>query len=196
MGGHDAARSVAVLPGDRLHAARPTATRSVYERHRHRFEVNNEYRERLAEGGLIASGVSKDGNLVEIMELRDHPFFVGVQFHPEFRSRPTRPHPLFHDFVEAAIGTLPEGAQRELPLTDAMDRVAPPMPTSWCSPATKPSSVDATGVWLPDRSGGPSQEPVLERSKGGRLALGGPDRGEPPYPSASTILLKLRERGG
>jgi CTP synthase len=78
--------------------------------------VNNEYRERFAEGGLIASGVSKDGNLVEIMELRDHPFFVGVQFHPEFRSRPTRPHPLFRDFVGAAKAALPEGAQRSLPL--------------------------------------------------------------------------------
>ena len=107
------------------HAGRAYGEPSVYERHRHRFEVNNGYRERLAEAGLVASGVSKDGNLVEIMELRDHPFFVGVQFHPEFRSRPTRPHPLFRDFVAAAIGTLPEGAQRELPLTERMERVAP-----------------------------------------------------------------------
>ena len=107
------------------HAGDAYGDESVYERHRHRFEVNNEYRERFAEGGLIASGVSRDGTLVEIMELRDHPFFVGVQFHPEFRSRPTRPHPLFRDFVEAAMQTLPEGAQRELPLTDVLDRVTP-----------------------------------------------------------------------
>ena len=94
---------------------------TVFERHRHRFEVNNGYRAALAEAGLIASGCSPDGTLVEIMELRDHPFFVGVQFHPEFRSRPTRPHPLFRDFVAAAKGTLPEGAQRALPLADPLD---------------------------------------------------------------------------
>ncbi len=88
----------------------------VFERHRHRFEVSNEYRAPLAEAGLIVSGCSPDGHLAEIMELRDHPFFVGVQFHPEFRSRPTRPHPLFRDFVAAAKDTLPEGAQRALPL--------------------------------------------------------------------------------
>jgi CTP synthase len=103
----------------------------VFERHRHRFEVNNAYREALAEAGLIASGVSPDGQLVEIMELRDHPFFIGVQFHPEFRSRPTRPHPLFRDFVAAALQTLPEGAQRALPLNGAFHRAeAEPEPVS------------------------------------------------------------------
>jgi CTP synthase len=88
----------------------------VAERHRHRFEVNNAYRDRLADAGLIVSGASPDGRLAEIMELRDHPFFVGVQFHPEFRSRPTKPHPLFRDFIAAAKATLPEGSQRALPL--------------------------------------------------------------------------------
>ncbi|MGD9712146.1 MAG: CTP synthase [Thermomicrobiales bacterium] len=87
----------------------------INERHRHRFEVNNDYREALAEAGLIASGVSPDGRLVEIMEIDGHPFFVGVQFHPEFRSRPNRPHPLFRAFVGAAMSNLPEGAQRTLP---------------------------------------------------------------------------------
>ncbi|HKG24648.1 MAG TPA: CTP synthase [Thermomicrobiales bacterium] len=95
----------------------------VFERHRHRFEVNNNYRAAMAEAGLVASGVSPDGHLVEIMELRDHPFFVGTQFHPEFRSRPTRPHPLFRDFVGAAAQTLPEGAQRALPLNGALKTV-------------------------------------------------------------------------
>ncbi len=95
----------------------------VSERHRHRFEVNNEYRQQMADAGLIASGTSKDGTLVEIMELKDHPFYMGVQFHPEFRSRPNRPHPVFRDFVAAAIDRLPEGAQRELPLEHAVDRV-------------------------------------------------------------------------
>jgi CTP synthase len=95
----------------------------VFERHRHRFEVNNAYRAELADTGLVASGVSPDGRLVEIMEPRDHPFFVGTQFHPEFRSRPTRPHPLFRNFVGAAAQTLPEGAQRALPLNGALKAV-------------------------------------------------------------------------
>ena len=75
----------------------------IQERHRHRFEVNNAYRDLLAEAGLVFSGLSPDGRLVEIAELRDHPFMLGSQFHPEFKSRPTRPHPLFKDFVAAAI---------------------------------------------------------------------------------------------
>ena len=88
----------------------------VYERHRHRFEFNNEYRDRLARAGLRVSGSSPDGKLVEIVELENHPFMLGCQFHPEFKSRPTRPHPLFRAFVRAAIETPREGDQRELPL--------------------------------------------------------------------------------
>jgi CTP synthase len=91
---------------------------NIFERHRHRFEVNNQFRDQLAEAGLVASGISPDGNLVEIMEFEGHPFFVGVQFHPEFRSRPNRPHPLFQAFVEAAHNTLPEGTQRVLPFEE------------------------------------------------------------------------------
>jgi hypothetical protein len=74
----------------------------VFERHRHRYEVNNRYRRRLEDAGLVCSGTSPDGRLVEIVELPDHPWFVAGQFHPEFRSRPTRPHPLFREFVGAA----------------------------------------------------------------------------------------------
>jgi hypothetical protein len=74
----------------------------VFERHRHRYEVNNRYRRRLEDAGLVCSGTSPDGRLVEIIELPDHPWFVAGQFHPEFRSRPTRPHPLFREFVGAA----------------------------------------------------------------------------------------------
>jgi CTP synthase len=74
----------------------------IYERHRHRFEFNNHYRDRLAAAGVVFSGTSPNGRLVEIIELRDHPFFVGSQFHPEFRSRPNRPHPLFREFMRAA----------------------------------------------------------------------------------------------
>lgn len=75
----------------------------VYERHRHRFEFNNHYREQMEKGGFIFSGTSPDGRLVEIIELSDHPWFVASQFHPEFTSRPTRPQPLFRDFVEASL---------------------------------------------------------------------------------------------
>jgi CTP synthase len=99
-------------------AGRSYGEPTVFERHRHRFEVSNDYRDLLERAGLFASGVSPDGRLVEIMERRDHPFFIGVQFHPEFRSRPNRPHPIFREFVRAAIDALPEGAQRSLPLDE------------------------------------------------------------------------------
>ncbi len=86
----------------------------IYERHRHRFEFNNEYRELLAGAGVVFSGLSPDGKLVEIIELTGHPFFLGTQFHPEFKSRPDRPHPLFRDFVGACLerrrGLLAEAA--------------------------------------------------------------------------------------
>jgi CTP synthase len=76
----------------------------IRERHRHRFEVNNAFREKLSKAGLRFSGVSPDGELVEMIELSDHPFFIACQFHPEFLSRPYRPHPLFLGLVEAALG--------------------------------------------------------------------------------------------
>lgn len=75
----------------------------IYERHRHRWEFNNSYREQLANAGLVIAGTLPNGRLVEIVELKDHPWFVGTQFHPEFKSRPTNPHPLFRDFVKAAL---------------------------------------------------------------------------------------------
>jgi CTP synthase len=86
-----------------------TRTREVYgesvisERHRHRYEVNNAYRQQLVDGGLVISGTFQEGRLVEIVELPDHPWFVASQFHPEFKSRPTRPAPLFREFVAAAL---------------------------------------------------------------------------------------------
>ncbi len=75
----------------------------VYERHRHRYEFNNQFRQEMEQAGFIFSGTSPDGRLVEIIELADHPWFVASQFHPEFISRPTRPQPLFRDFVEASL---------------------------------------------------------------------------------------------
>jgi CTP synthase len=88
-------------PGSK--AAQAYGTLQISERHRHRWEVNNAYRDVLAEGGLRLSGQSPDGGLVEIIELPDHPWFLGCQFHPELKSRPTRPHPLFAAFVGAAL---------------------------------------------------------------------------------------------
>ncbi|MEX0673427.1 MAG: CTP synthetase, partial [Gaiellaceae bacterium] len=76
---------------------------TVHERHRHRYEVNNLYRPKLEELGLVVSGTFQEGRLVEIVELPDHPWFVASQFHPEFKSRPTRPAPLFREFVGAAL---------------------------------------------------------------------------------------------
>ncbi len=75
----------------------------ISERHRHRYEFNNEYRQLLQDKGLVISGTSPDGRLVETVELTERPFYVGVQYHPEFKSRPNHPHPLFRGFVGAAI---------------------------------------------------------------------------------------------
>jgi CTP synthase len=89
----------------------------VDERHRHRYEFNNEFRDILQKAGMIYSGLSPDDKLVEICELANHTWMVSCQFHPEFRSRPGRPHPLFRDFISAAKDTLREGAQPLLPLS-------------------------------------------------------------------------------
>jgi CTP synthase len=94
----------------------------VMERHRHRFEFNNRYRALLESAGLVISGHSPDGRLVEIIELRDHPWYVGSQFHPELVSRPNRPHPLFRDFIAAALHTFREGDQRPLPLDELLSK--------------------------------------------------------------------------
>ena len=77
-------------------------TEEIFERHRHRYEVNNDYRNVLKEHGMVLSGLSPDGRIVEMAELKDHPFFIATQAHPEFKSRPNRPHPLFAGFVRAA----------------------------------------------------------------------------------------------
>jgi CTP synthase len=99
-----------LTPGSKAAAA--YGSEVIYERHRHRFEVNNRYRQALEAAGMVLSGQSPDGRLVEIVELRDHPWFVATQFHPEFKSRPDRPHPLFDGFVASAIavaeGRIPE----------------------------------------------------------------------------------------
>ena len=90
-----------LLPGSKI--ASIYGTTSISERHRHRYEVNTAYRKRLEEKGLIFSGMSPDGVLPETVEISDHPWFIGVQFHPELKSRPFAPHPLFASFVAAAL---------------------------------------------------------------------------------------------
>jgi CTP synthase len=100
-------------PGSKAAAAYQTQT--VKERHRHRFEFNNSYREAFEAAGACFSGLRPDQRLVEIMELTEHPFMLGSQFHPEFQSRPNRPHPLFCDFIRAAI----EYGERRTPITSA-----------------------------------------------------------------------------
>jgi len=91
-----------MLKPDTLAAAAYRAD-EISERHRHRYEYNNDYRQQLEDGGLKVSGTSPDNNLVEIVEIEDHPWFLGCQFHPEFKSKPMKPHPLFRDFIKAAL---------------------------------------------------------------------------------------------
>jgi len=105
-------------------AAGAYGSTEVTERHRHRYEVNNDYRDRLTEAGLVFSGTSPDGRLVEFAELprEVHPFFVGTQAHPELKSRPTRPHPLFSAFVQAAVD-YQEAARLPVPTDDEAEKV-------------------------------------------------------------------------
>lgn len=84
-------------------SARAYKAKDILERHRHRYEVNNSFREKLEKSGLVVAGVNPDRDLVEIVELKNHPFFLGTQFHPEFKSHPTNPHPLFKEFIKACI---------------------------------------------------------------------------------------------
>lgn len=95
-------------------SAKAYGTHNILERHRHRYEVNNRYRQDLQQQGLVLAGLSPDGRLVEVVELEGHPFFVASQFHPEFKSRPNRPHPLFDAFIQAAMrrAGVPELAKR------------------------------------------------------------------------------------
>jgi CTP synthase len=107
------AQAVELVPGTRAHKAYGESV--IHERHRHRYEVNNHYRPTLVEGGLVVSGTFQEGRLVEIVELPEHPWFVASQFHPEFKSRPTRPAPLFRDFVGAALARMRERAAVSVP---------------------------------------------------------------------------------
>jgi CTP synthase len=107
-----------LLPGSLAFEAYGTS--EISERHRHRYEFANDFREQLSSAGLVLSGTSPDKKLVEMVELREHPYFIGCQFHPEFKSRPTAPHPLFARFVRAALerqATRERGDERKAPET-------------------------------------------------------------------------------
>jgi CTP synthase len=104
--------------------AEGTLARAIYgvaeisERHRHRYEVNQRYLETLRAHGLVVSGLSPDGKFVEMVELADHPWFLGCQFHPEYKSKPTQPHPLFVSYIAAALAEQERRPDRERVLTD------------------------------------------------------------------------------
>ena len=98
-----------LFPGTNSYKA--YGTQSIEERHRHRYEFNNEYRQRFIDGGMTVAGVNPDRNLVEIVEIPSHPWFVAVQFHPELKSRPNRPHPLFRDFITASLNHAEQSEQ-------------------------------------------------------------------------------------
>jgi len=103
MGGTMRLGAYACRLKDKTIARRAYGTRTVYERHRHRYEFNNALQNILESKGLVTAGINPESGLVEIIELRDHPFFLGTQFHPEFKSRPLKPHPLFREFIRVAI---------------------------------------------------------------------------------------------
>ena len=94
------AQVCALAPGSK--AAELYGAEEISERHRHRYEFNNDYRDQFEEAGFVFSGTSPDGGLVELIELKDHPFYMASQFHPEFLSKPVLPHPLFAGFIKAA----------------------------------------------------------------------------------------------
>jgi CTP synthase len=117
----------------------------IYERHRHRYEVNNHLRKRLEVAGLVCSGTSPDERLVEVIELaRDqHPFFVASQYHPEFKSRPERPAPLFREFVGAAL------ARNEAPLSGTGTRTRPVAPADGAPSGPADDDVSVTRAGAP-----------------------------------------------
>ena len=165
QGRHHAARPRPVPPGQG-HAGRAGLRgRLVFERHRHRYEVNNRFRRRLEDAGLVFSGTSPDGRLVEMIELPDHPWFVAGQFHPEFRSRPTRPHPLFRDFVGAATA-----------FADDRDRTT-------VAPA-RPSGARADGVPAHRNGGDPAPTPASPSVTASGLAPAPASAGTAPRPLA------------
>jgi CTP synthase len=116
-------------------AATAYGSANISERHRHRYEFNNIYRQQFAANGMQFSGTSPDGSLVEVIELREHPWFVAVQYHPEFKSKPTNPQPLFAGFVAAAVNRSKNKSERP---TTKDKNLLPPSPKS--QPQTQTSA--------------------------------------------------------
>ncbi len=171
-----------LTPGSKAHTV--YGDEVVYERHRHRFEVNNRYRATLEGAGMILSGQSPDGRLVEIVELRDHPWFVASQFHPEFKSRPERPHPLFDGFVATAVA-LRDGREPELRARPGRaapaDRAREPIPAR-PAPATAPPALPAPPAAVPPA---PPASGALEASPAEPAGNGRASADEDPTPVAA-----------
>jgi CTP synthase len=153
----------------------------VFERHRHRYEVNNRYRRRLEDAGLVLSGTSPDGRLVEMIELQDHPFYVAGQFHPELRSRPTRPHPLFRDFVGAAA--------QMADARDAERRAASPVAAPAAAPRPAPAQAQVERAVSPVPPEQPARpQPAASQPRSPvppRATMQPPDHATPQQPAAT-----------
>ncbi len=205
-----------VLKGSR--AERVYGDGLVFERHRHRYEVNNRYRRRLEEAGLVLSGTSPDGRLVEIVELPDHPYFVAGQFHPELRSRPTRPHPLFREFV-GAVAALADArsGDKATPRAEPEAEVptsagaSPAGPAVADAPAPGTSVVDAPSPRAPaagpavvgPRSGRPLElvhvpdaDPDPDLAEPGTEAVERSGRVRPPTPDRELFVPAVDRDGG
>jgi CTP synthase len=159
-----------LTPGSRVQAIYGTS--EISERHRHRYEVNNDYRDVLEQEGFLFSGLSPDGNLVEMGELPNHPWYVGCQFHPELKSRPMRAHPLFAAFVRAAM----ERRDTMARATDAVQRAEPteapaPRPGERAEPATAAPSAAVGGDGAARTEPGPD---ATRRPSNGASAPGVP----------------------
>jgi CTP synthase len=173
-----------VLKGSR--AERIYGDGLVFERHRHRYEVNNRFRRRLEDAGVVLSGTSPDGRLVEIIELADHPYFVAGQFHPELRSRPTRPHPMFRDFIGAVTELADARSRRAAAAAEpakqgaGLQTAAPP--ATGAVPAG-PRGGDRPGelVRVPDAEA-PGSQP------GSQGVAPEQDRGRPPTPETELFV--------
>jgi CTP synthase len=170
----------------------------VFERHRHRYEVNNRFRRRLEDAGLVLSGTSPDGRLVEIIELPDHPYFVAGQFHPEFRSRPTRPHPLFRDFVGTATELADARATAAEPeVAEAQAEVRAEVPSgadATDTPATPPAPAPV-GFARPARAAELVHVPDADPPEPDTPERGGHPPTRPPAPDTG-LFMPAVDSGG
>jgi CTP synthase len=162
----------------------------VFERHRHRYEVNNRYRRRLEEAGLALSGTSPDGRLVEMIELPDHPFYIAGQFHPELRSRPTRPHPLFRDFIGAAAEFADaRDARREAPASEPVPAGAASAEAAGQPPFPRPIAMPPPAPTAPSGPAASQDPAVAPAAPPAEEAAPPAEAGAPPARSPGTGLF-------